>query len=305
MPAISSVALPLSELLCAVCEKDSAAPRDRAFVASHPTVVEIPDEGGGPVQVTLDVHKVTWRLDGKGRYVALAEMRLPCPGCGKDHKFNHLMEAPLIFLRNLRKCAACGGEYRLEDENIDYSEPREGEPHIEVSAKLVCHRCAAHEHAHWDVPSPEVTTLRGAKEVEVDLSGSTVYPRKPSGGFKHRFDVALSFPGTRRAFVLDVALALTNTYPRDRVFYDEFYKEELARPGLDVYLQNIYKKNALLVVVFLCGDYHRSEWCGLEWRSVREVIKSKAERSIMVMRFDEVEIPGLLTIDGYLNLNQA
>ena len=37
------------------------------------------------------------------------------------------------------------------------------------------------------------------------------------------------------------------------VFYDRFHEAELARPNLDVYLQEIYHDRSRLVVVFLAG----------------------------------------------------
>jgi hypothetical protein len=154
-----------------------------------------------------------------------------------------------------------------------------------------------------NIASADMTSMRSANEVEIDLTEGTVHPRTPNGSSRQRFDVALSFPGIHRIFVKDVALELATTYGRERVFYDEFYKGELASPNLDVYLQNIYRSEATLLVVFLSDGYSRSEWCGLEWRAIRELIKSKCERSVMLMRFDDTEVPGLLTIDGYLSVS--
>src|SRR5262249_16369322 len=136
MPPVSSLALPLGDLLCTKCGADDGRGHRTAFLPYQATCVELPgEEGRGPVQVTLHMHRVLWRRDQRGHYVAFAEISLPCPGCGGGHRFDHLMEAPLIFLRNLSRCQSCGGEYRLEDETIEYSESSPGAPRIEVGAK--------------------------------------------------------------------------------------------------------------------------------------------------------------------------
>jgi hypothetical protein len=113
--------------------------------------------------------------------------------------------------------------------------------------------------------------------------------------------VAVSFPGEHRDFVEHVVYALRNSgVKRDEVFYDRFREAEMSRPNLDLYLLDIYAKQSELVVVFLGGDYARKEWCrGLEWRAVRELIKTMNEHMVMPVRLDEAEVPGLLSIDGY------
>jgi hypothetical protein len=42
------------------------------------------------------------------------------------------------------------------------------------------------------------------------------------------------------------------------------------------------------VVVVLCADYERKEWCGLEWRAVRDLIKRRQEQRVMLLLADEV-----------------
>lgn len=115
-----------------------------------------------------------------------------------------------------------------------------------------------------------------------------------------QFDVALSFPGERREFVGDVARRLRAD--EVAVFYDEFFEAELAQPDLDLLLQHVYRYKSRLIAVFLCAEYEGKEWCGLEWRAIRDLIKVRAGSTIMPLRFDDTEIPGLFSIDGYLNL---
>jgi WD40 repeat protein len=117
----------------------------------------------------------------------------------------------------------------------------------------------------------------------------------------NNYQIALSFAGEQRPLVSAVAERLAACLGRDEVFYDRFHEAELARPNLDLYLQEIYHVCSRLVVVFLGRDYDRKDWCGLEWRAVRDLIKSKKSEQIMLVRVDEGEVPGVFGIDGYVD----
>ena len=52
----------------------------------------------------------------------------------------------------------------------------------------------------------------------------------------------------------------------------------------------------------LCAEDQAKDWCGLEWRVVREVIKHREADRIMLLRLDDAPISGLLLIDGYLDI---
>src|SRR5215813_9110330 len=118
-----------------------------------------------------------------------------------------------------------------------------------------------------------------------------------------RFQVALSFAGEHRNFVAGVAEQLRRNLGQNRVFYDQYYEAELARPNLDTYLMDIYREHADLIAIFLCANYAQKAWCGLEWRVVRDVLKSKRDSEIMPFKFDDVFIEGLLSIDGYIDID--
>ena len=116
-----------------------------------------------------------------------------------------------------------------------------------------------------------------------------------------KFKVALSFPGEKRAYVSQVAHLLRSQLGADTVFYDYDYQAQLARPNLDTLLQDIYLNNSELIVVFLCSEYSEKEWCGLELRVIRDIIKSKQDERIMFVRFDDSHIEGVFSIDGYID----
>ena len=54
---------------------------------------------------------------------------------------------------------------------------------------------------------------------------------------------------------------------------------------------------------FLCGDYVQKEWCGLEWRAGRDLLKQKEDDRLMFLRLDRADIPGLYSIDGWLDIS--
>ena len=116
-----------------------------------------------------------------------------------------------------------------------------------------------------------------------------------------RFRVAMSFPGEKRTYVSSVVEALRPSLPPDSVFYDFDYQAQLARPNLDSLLLEIYRTRSDLIVVFVSSDYAEKHWCGLEWRAVRDMIKSKQDEQLMFVRFDDTPIEGLLSIDGYID----
>jgi hypothetical protein len=118
---------------------------------------------------------------------------------------------------------------------------------------------------------------------------------------KRRFSVALSFPGELRTKVEGVAKALVKSLNREGVFYDKWYEAELARLNLDVYLQEIYHKDSDLVVVFVCPEYDKKDWCGLEWRAIRDLIKQRSDVDIMFVKIGAIDLKGLFSIDGYVD----
>lgn len=114
-----------------------------------------------------------------------------------------------------------------------------------------------------------------------------------------RFKVAMSFPGERRQYVSDTVTALRRQLPPDSIFYDYDYQAQLAKPNLDVLLQDVYRNQSDLIVIFLCEEYTEKQWCGLEWRAIRDLIKHKKDDQIMFVRFDDAPVEGVLSIDGY------
>jgi hypothetical protein len=118
-----------------------------------------------------------------------------------------------------------------------------------------------------------------------------------------RFAVALSFPGEVRARAEPIAHRLANELGRERVLYDRFHEAELALLNLDIHLQALYHDHAELIVIFLCKDYDTKDWCRLEWRAIRDLIKQR-QREIILLRLDDAIIPGIYSVDGYIDLRK-
>lgn len=118
---------------------------------------------------------------------------------------------------------------------------------------------------------------------------------------KHQFDVALSFPGESRALVEEIASVLEGRLGPDRYFYDNNYTAQLARPSLDVLLQDIYRNRSKLIVVSIGSDYQRKEWCGVELRAIREIIMERGYDRIMFIRLNDGEVEGVFKTDGYID----
>ncbi|HCL3427726.1 TPA: TIR domain-containing protein [Pseudomonas aeruginosa] len=155
---------------------------------------------------------------------------------------------------------------------------------------------------HWAVKDEDLFELLASVGL---VDTSYIGEGRPTGRVEEmRFRVALSFPGEKREYVAAVATEVKKRLGRDAVFYDKDFTAQLARPNLDTLLQRIYLNNSDLVVVFLCAEYERKEWCGLEWRAIRNIIKNKNDHAIMFMRFDRADVSGAFSIDGYVDLDE-
>ena len=115
------------------------------------------------------------------------------------------------------------------------------------------------------------------------------------------FRVAMSFPGEKRKYVSAVVNELRPHFSADSIFYDHDYQAQLAKPNVDILLLDIYRNRSDLVVVFLCDKYAEKQWCGLEWRAIRDLIKFKKDDRLMFVRLDDAEIEGVFSLDGYID----
>ncbi|WP_363347922.1 TIR domain-containing protein [Methylocystis echinoides] len=151
---------------------------------------------------------------------------------------------------------------------------------------------------HWAVKDVNLAKeLRAARGIilpsarAVDLSN-------------HVFDVALSFPGEVRPLIEQVAVDLERRLGPHTYFYDNNYVSQLARPSLDVFLQEIYRSRSKLIVVFLSSDYQKKSWCGIEFRAVREIIFERGFDRVMFVKTDDGDVEGVFRTDGFIDARQ-
>jgi hypothetical protein len=115
----------------------------------------------------------------------------------------------------------------------------------------------------------------------------------PDAGSARRWDVALSFAGAQRDYVAQVAQALKARGVR--CFYDADEHVRLWGTHLAEELPRIYVRESAAVVVFVSADYAAGDWTRLERRAAFSQAVIEAGVYVLPARFDDSELPGLLT----------
>jgi len=150
---------------------------------------------------------------------------------------------------------------------------------------------------HWAIK--KVNLYKELQNIGIDFS--SIKTGRPVDITKHQFDVSFTFAGESRNVVEKIENELEKIIGINKIFYDNNYISQLARPSLDTLLQDIYRNRSKIIVVFLCEKYQEKEWCGLEFRAVREMIKEKAINRIMYIRLDTGHVDGVFSTDGYID----
>ena len=119
---------------------------------------------------------------------------------------------------------------------------------------------------------------------------------------QREFDVALSFAGEDRQHAKKLADLLNAC--GCTVFYDEYEQANLWGKNLYVHLSSIYKDKARYCVVFLSKSYAEKPWTRHELESAQARAFNEISEYILPVRIDDIEIPGILSTIGYLDLRQ-
>lgn len=165
----------------------------------------------------------------------------------------------------------------------------------------------SHPSAAAPIPHPAITAMAAATVPPPAVTAKVTAPATAArkGALvdieHHHFDVALSFPGEVRRYVEDVANEVTALLGPDSCFYDNNYRAQIAQPNADVLLQGIYRSRSKLNVVFLCEKYQEKEWCGIEFRAIREMIKARLNKKIMFVKMDDGKVDGVFSHDGFID----
>jgi hypothetical protein len=151
---------------------------------------------------------------------------------------------------------------------------------------------------HWAVK--EVNLAKELNRMGIEIPNELRDVTSPVDISNHIFEVALSFPGEVRELVEKIVPELERRLGPNSYFYDNNYSSQLARPNLDLLLQNVYR-NAKIDVVFLSADYQRKDWCGIEFKAVREIMSNRDNSRVMFIRTDDGEVEGVFKTDGYID----
>jgi hypothetical protein len=226
-------------------------------------------------------------------------------GLGETEKLTRIKSYPALFLyeTGIQKDAKFGFIKEIKEDRGNFRLDIEYCGHIKLE-HLYEMQTALDLKYPW---SRTLTTIKNAdlfavlKEYKID--GAEDFARMAFPFSRQNFDVAFSFPGEKRKEIKAIVEELKSRGMHS-IFYDEDFTSELAVPGMDLILINIYRKQSKLICVFLCSEYETKKWCKLEWRSIREILDERNPESIMFFRFDDTKITGVSSNDGYIDINK-
>ena len=254
--------------------------------------------GGEPFQIELSrcireytEMQLTRRLGNFDELSISALKRAPCifayeANCQLSPKFGYIRE--IVHRRDQVRI-----EYVIHDVTpfLTHNDLEEMTVELDIG-KLELYR------THWAVKDVNLPKELHSKGITLPFSMRDIANAVDLS--KHIFDVALSFPGEVRPLVEKIVQELEKKLGPKRYFYDNNYVSQLAQPSLDVLLQGIYSR-AKLDVVFLSADYQRKDWCGVEFRAIKEIIFSRENTRIMFIKTDDGSVEGVFKTDGYID----
>jgi hypothetical protein len=123
-------------------------------------------------------------------------------------------------------------------------------------------------------------------------------PEEGRDSASNEVEVALSFAGDQRAYVDEVARHLQDA--GISFFYDQYEETKLWGKDLALHLSEVYRK-ARYTVVFVSKEYATKAWTRHEFQSALARAVLKQSESILPVRFDETDLPGLRDTIHYLD----
>lgn len=115
-----------------------------------------------------------------------------------------------------------------------------------------------------------------------------------------KYDIALSFAGQDRDYVDRVANLLRERGVK--VFYDLFEEAELWGKNLYEHLSEVYQERAHYTVIFISSSYAKKLWSNHERKAAQARAFQESQEYILPARFDDTDIPGILSTVGYISL---
>jgi len=118
---------------------------------------------------------------------------------------------------------------------------------------------------------------------------------------EYTYEVALSFAGEDRAFAEAVAKGLHDAGVR--VFYDDFYAEELWGEDLAVKLREVYHSSSQFCIMIISEHYVDKMWPSHErQQAIERMIRERGKAYVLPVKLDGFngEVPGLSGTISYL-----
>ncbi|MGP4014002.1 toll/interleukin-1 receptor domain-containing protein [Streptomyces sp. 4N124] len=113
------------------------------------------------------------------------------------------------------------------------------------------------------------------------------------------FDVALSYAAEDRKYVEAIAGMLEEK--EVRIFYDEYFTADLWGRDLYTELDEVYRKRARFVIVFVSFHYISKPWTQHERMSAQARALTEKDPYFLPVRLDDSELPGLRPTIGYID----
>jgi len=120
------------------------------------------------------------------------------------------------------------------------------------------------------------------------------------------YEVALSFAGEDRAFAEAVAKGLRDAGVK--VFYDDFYAEDLWGEDLAVKLRDVYHSSSQFCIMIISKHYVDKMWPSHErQQAIERMIKERGKAYVLPVRLDGFngEVPGLSGAISYLAVRSS
>jgi hypothetical protein len=116
-----------------------------------------------------------------------------------------------------------------------------------------------------------------------------------------KYETALSYAGEQRPYVERVAARLKAHGVQ--YFYDRDDPTMLWGLHLAEELPRIYEDDSATVVIFVSADHVAKDWTRLERRAALSRAAREKRTYVLVARFDDSELPGLIDDVVYVDLN--
>jgi hypothetical protein len=116
------------------------------------------------------------------------------------------------------------------------------------------------------------------------------------------YDVALSFASEDRAVAEEFANLLSDKSIKN--FLDEYQAGALWGKDMLDHLVNIYSRKARYCVMFISQYYPLKKWTEVERTSLQESALRDANEYFLLIRLDDIKVPGITEVTGYRDLRQ-